>query len=158
MDHAHSDYFEGTSCQPAVLAQAMSALLADLQAKGLKDWTLVVLGTEFDRRPRINGSDGRNGSNTHSDNFERTPRQAAVLDQAMSAVLADLQTKGLPAQTQVVLATEFGHTPRINDNDGRDHHDTVFTCLLAGAGIKRGTPTATTSRGPPGKPRPSTRL
>ena len=79
---------------------------------------------------------GSGVDHAYSDYFEGTPSQEAVLYEAMSALLADLQSKGLPAQTQVVLATEFGHTPRINDNDGRDHHDTVFTCLLAGAGIK----------------------
>ena len=47
----------------------------------------------------------------YSDNFEGTPRQAAVLDQAMSALLADLQPKGLLHQTLVVLGTEFGRTP-----------------------------------------------
>ena len=59
-------------------------------------------------------------------------------DQAMSALLADLQAKGLLDQTLVVLGTEFGRTPRINDADGRDHHNKAFTCLLAGAGIKGG--------------------
>ncbi len=45
----------------------------------------------------------------------------------MSALYADLQAKGLK-QTLVILATEFGHTPGISDNDGREHD--VFTCLL----------------------------
>ncbi len=40
----------------------------------------------------------------------------------MIARPADLQAKGLLAQTLVVLGTEFGRTSRINDNDGRDHH------------------------------------
>ena len=53
----------------------------------------------------------------------------------MSALLADLHAKGLLAQTLVVLGTEFGRTPRINDNDGRDDHSEQFKCLLAGAGI-----------------------
>ncbi len=53
----------------------------------------------------------------HSDNLAGTPRQAAVLDQVMSALFADLQSKGPLAQMLVVLATEFGRTPRIN-NDG----------------------------------------
>ena len=60
----------------------------------------------------------------------------------MIALLADRHGKGLLDQTPMVLASEFGHTPRINDNSGRDHRDKAFTCLLAGAGI-----TATTSRG-----------
>ena len=51
----------------------------------------------------------------------------------MIAVLADLQPKGLLDQTLVVLATEFGRTPRIHQNDGRDHGDEMVACLLAGA-------------------------
>ena len=54
----------------------------------------------------------------------------------MIALLADLQSKGLLDQMLVVLGSEFVRTPRINDNDGRDHHDNAFTCLLAGAGIE----------------------
>ncbi len=78
------------------------------------------------------------GWDTHSDNFEGTECQAALLDQAMSTLLADLQAKRLLGQTLVVLGTEFGRTPRINGNDGRDHHNRAFTCLLAGAGINGG--------------------
>ena len=63
---------------------------------------------------------------THSDNCEGTPRQAAVLDQAMSALLAELHVKGLLDQTLVVLGIEIGRTPRIIDNDGRDHHNKGF--------------------------------
>ena len=72
---------------------------------------------------------------TRADNFEGTPRQAAVLDHA-TAPLTDLQAKGLLDQTLVVLATEFGRTPQINDNDGRDRHNKASTCMLAGAGIR----------------------
>ena len=43
-----------------------------------------------------------------------------------------IQAKGLLDQTLVVLGSEFGRRSRINDNDGRDHHSTAFTCLLAG--------------------------
>ena len=75
---------------------------------------------------------------THQDNFERVPDLAANLDQALSALLADLSDRGLLEETLVVVATEFGRTPKINDNDGRDHHPRVFTCLLAGGGAKGG--------------------
>ncbi len=54
----------------------------------------------------------------------------------MSTLLADLHVKGLLSETPAVLGTDFGRTPWINDNDGRDHHDKAFTYLLAGAGIK----------------------
>ena len=56
----------------------------------------------------------------------------------MSALLADLNAKGLLNQTLVVLSTEFSRTPWIDNNDGRDHHNRAFSCLLAWAGIKGG--------------------
>ena len=74
----------------------------------------------------------------------------------MIALLADLQTKWLLDQTLVVLGTEFGRTPRMNDNDGRDHHNKAFTCLLTGAGVE-GTCKATTARGRHGRPQSCTR-
>ncbi len=108
----------------------MIALLADLQSKGLLDQTLVV-GTEFGRTARVNDDDWREhhhkafmrllaGADTHSDNFEGTPQQAAVLNHAIGDPLVDPQAKGLLDQTLVVLGSEFGRTPRINDNDGGD--------------------------------------
>ena len=44
----------------------------------------------------------------------------------MTPVLADLPAKGLLDQTLVVLGTEFSRAPRINDNDGREHHNEAF--------------------------------
>lgn len=55
----------------------------------------------------------------------------------MGALLADRSAMGLLDQTLVVPDTEFGGTARINDNDGREHHDKAVTCLLAGAGIEK---------------------
>jgi uncharacterized protein (DUF1501 family) len=49
-----------------------------------------------------------------------------------------LESRGLLDETLVVLATEFGRTPEINQNDGRDHHPKAFTCLMAGGGIRGG--------------------
>ncbi|NBW96830.1 MAG: DUF1501 domain-containing protein, partial [Planctomycetia bacterium] len=63
---------------------------------------------------------------------------AGTLDTAMAALLSDLGDRGLLGSTVVVLATEFGRTPRINENAGRDHHPAVFSCVLAGAGVKGG--------------------
>ena len=146
----HSDNFEETQRHAAVLDQATSAVLAVHQAKGLLHQALVVLCTEFGRKPPINENDrlnyheevvacllagaGMGGWDTHSDNFEGTPRQAVGLNQAISVLLERPDAKGLLEQTLVVLGTEFGRPPRINDNDRRDHRDT-FTCLLGGAGM-----------------------
>ncbi|MEC7566561.1 MAG: DUF1501 domain-containing protein [Planctomycetota bacterium] len=60
------------------------------------------------------------------------------LDNAVSALLTDLKQKGLLESTLVVVATEFGRTPKINVNAGRDHHPAAFSTILAGGGIKTG--------------------
>lgn len=75
---------------------------------------------------------------THTNNFERVEENAAVLDQAMATLLADLELRGMLEETMVVLATEFGRTPKINENEGRDHSPTAFSCVLAGGGIRGG--------------------
>ena len=59
-------------------------------------------------------------------------------DQPIAALLADLQQRGLLDETLVVLTTEFGRSPVINYNAGRDHHPAVFSAALAGGGIKGG--------------------
>ena len=78
------------------------------------------------------------GWDTHVKNFERIPELCRQLDQAMSALLDDLQARGLLAETLVVLATEFGRTPVINQNDGRDHFPGAFSFVFAGGGIAGG--------------------
>ncbi|MCB1062732.1 MAG: DUF1501 domain-containing protein [Verrucomicrobiae bacterium] len=75
---------------------------------------------------------------THNGNFVEVPEKADVLDQALSALLQDLEVRGLLDDTLVVLATEFGRTPEINQNEGRDHHPKAFTCLMAGGGVRGG--------------------
>ena len=78
------------------------------------------------------------GWDMHRELFEELPTRAAALDRALAALLDDLADRGLLSTTLVVLATEFGRTPRINENAGRDHHPAVFSCVLAGAGVKGG--------------------
>ena len=75
---------------------------------------------------------------THNSNFVNVPDMAGKLDAALSTLLIDLQRRGMLHDTLVVLATEFGRTPEINANEGRDHHPQAFSCLLAGGGIKGG--------------------
>jgi len=74
----------------------------------------------------------------HREIFEELPESAGNLDAGMSALVTDLEKRGLLSSTLVVLATEFGRTPRINENAGRDHHPAVFSCVLAGAGVQGG--------------------
>ncbi len=75
---------------------------------------------------------------THNANFTRVPELCDELDAAMSTLLGDLESRGMLNETLVVLATEFGRTPEINANDGRDHHPAGFSCVLAGGGIRGG--------------------
>jgi hypothetical protein len=75
---------------------------------------------------------------THNANFTRVPELCDELDAALSTLLQDLESRGMLNETLVVLATEFGRTPEINVNDGRDHHPSGFSCVLAGGGIRGG--------------------
>ncbi|MEM7783114.1 MAG: DUF1501 domain-containing protein [Planctomycetota bacterium] len=80
------------------------------------------------------------GWDTHGDNFNRVQDRSSIVDQALSSLLEDLETEGMLDSTLVVLATEFGRTPKIHvDRDnGRNHYPQAFSCLLAGGGIKGG--------------------
>jgi uncharacterized protein (DUF1501 family) len=60
------------------------------------------------------------------------------LDQGLSALLEDLQQRGLLSTTLVVVAGEFGRTPQINKYGGRDHWPACFSVLLAGCGVRAG--------------------
>ncbi len=79
------------------------------------------------------------GWDTHDDNFDRVADQAAVLDQALSNLLIELAERGMLDETLVVVATEFGRSPEINQNQGRDHYPKAFSCMLAGGGVRGGT-------------------
>ena len=59
-------------------------------------------------------------------------------DQALAALINDLDASGRLDETLVVVSSEFGRTPKINKDAGRDHWPRVFNVLLAGGGIKRG--------------------
>lgn len=76
---------------------------------------------------------------THVNNFVDVPERCDILDRALSALIQDLESKGLLDETLVVLASEFGRTPEINVNEGRDHYPKAFTALMAGGGVKGGT-------------------
>lgn len=80
------------------------------------------------------------GWDMHSNiyNTDTLPNRAGIMDRAMGNLLKDLGERGLLEDTLVVLTTEFGRTPQINYNAGRDHHPAAFSSVLAGAGIKGG--------------------
>jgi hypothetical protein len=80
----------------------------------------------------------RGGFDNHGNIFPAMTNHGAVMDPAIGSLIADLNTSGLLSKTLVVVLSEFGRTPRINDNAGRDHWARVFSCLIAGGGIKGG--------------------
>ncbi len=79
------------------------------------------------------------GWDTHQQNFATLrDRLAPPLDQAISALLDDLDSRGILDTTLVAVMGEFGRTPRINANAGRDHHGRASSVLLAGGGLRSG--------------------
>jgi hypothetical protein len=79
-----------------------------------------------------------NGWDTHQQNNERVGKLASQVDPAFAALIHDLKRRGLLESTLVVWMGEFGRTPKINPNAGRDHFPKVFNVALAGGGVKGG--------------------
>jgi microcompartment protein CcmK/EutM len=75
---------------------------------------------------------------THSKNTDALKQLMPLMDQTYSALLEDLEQRGLLEDTLVVWMAEFGRTPKINGNAGRDHWGHVFSTALAGGGVKGG--------------------
>ncbi|MAV34619.1 MAG: hypothetical protein CMJ59_04090 [Planctomycetaceae bacterium] len=76
---------------------------------------------------------------SHSDNFvQHKSFLLPPADQSLSALIEDLQQRGLLESTLVVAMGEFGRTPKINGNAGRDHWPDCYSVLLAGGGVKGG--------------------
>ena len=78
------------------------------------------------------------GWDTHQGNFIRVPERCNILDRGMASLISDLEARGLLDETLIVLASEFGRTPRINQNVGRDHYPKAFSGVFAGGGIVGG--------------------
>jgi hypothetical protein len=78
------------------------------------------------------------GWDTHGDNFTQVKSLCDVLDPAWSTLMKDLRDRGLLESTMVVWMGEFGRTPKINPNNGRDHFPAAWSVVLGGAGIKGG--------------------
>jgi uncharacterized protein (DUF1501 family) len=64
--------------------------------------------------------------------------QMPAFDQGFAALIRDLERTGLLARTIVMVSSEFGRTPKINKDAGRDHWPKVFSVVLAGGGFKKG--------------------
>jgi len=109
---------------------------------------LVEAGTRFVEViwPKVANSD-RHSWDVHVDLSKRMKNEAApMLDAGVSALIEDLDQRGLLSETLVVVVGEFGRSPQRgvstsgnqNADDGRDHWPYCYTALIAGAGVKRG--------------------
>ena len=77
------------------------------------------------------------GWDTHVANFINMPRLCDTLDTALAALINDLELRGMLDSTMIVVTSEFGRTPKINSNQGRDHYP-IFSAAMFGGGIKGG--------------------
>jgi hypothetical protein len=82
----------------------------------------------------------------HGDNFGALRQDLPLLDQGLSALIRDLHQRGLEKDVSVVVWGEFGRTPTINKDAGRDHWPRVSCALLAGGGMKHGQVIGATDR------------
>ncbi len=78
------------------------------------------------------------GWDTHAQNFEAVKTLSQTLDPAWATLLSDLRERGMLEDTLVVWMGEFGRTPKINDNLGRDHWPDAWSTVLCGGGIRGG--------------------
>ena len=83
---------------------------------------------------------------SHGKNFDLVRDHGAKLDQAFSALLDDLQARGLLGDVTVIAWGEFGRSPKINKGAGRDHWPQVSCALLAGGGMRTGQAIGATNR------------
>ncbi len=86
------------------------------------------------------------GWDTHQNNFDAVKRQCDILDPAWATLMADLQERGLLDSTLIVWMGEFGRTPKINPQKGRDHWPNSWATVLAGGGIQGGQAIGKTSK------------
>jgi hypothetical protein len=106
---------------------------AMLMARRLAEAGLPMVAIHFNEMTICDGWD------THSKNFEALQGELLpMVDQSVSALIEDLEQRGLLEETLVVVMGEFGRTPRINAQAGRDHWGLCQSVLLAGGGIRGG--------------------
>ena len=97
---------------------------------------LVEAGVRF---VTVYYSPGIVGWDTHEQNFKLLrERLLPATEQTLPTLIHDLEARGLLDETLVVWTGEFGRTPKINKNAGRDHWPQCYTLLMAGGGLKRG--------------------
>ena len=86
------------------------------------------------------------GWDTHGQNFDRMREQLPALSRALTALIEDLDAHGQLDDTLIMMSGEFGRTPRINGNAGRDHWPRAAFFFVAGGGLQHGQAIGTTNR------------
>ncbi len=108
---------------------------------------LVETGVTFVEVEMNGAGPGVGNWDTHRDNFETTRRLSAMADPAFATLVRELRERGRLERTLIIWMGEFGRTPRINPNAGRDHYPRAFSVALAGGGIRGGRVIGATSAG-----------
>jgi hypothetical protein len=97
------------------------------------------------------------GWDTHGQNFQTLKKQLPKVDQGIANLIQDLHDRGMADDVVTVMWGEFGRTPKINMNAGRDHWSPVMSAMIAGGGLKMGQAVgASTEKGERPKDRPCT--
>ena len=97
------------------------------------------------------------GWDTHGQNFQTLKKQLPLVDRAVANLVQDLHDRGMQNDVVTIMWGEFGRTPKINMNAGRDHWGPVMGAMIAGGGLKMGQAVGTTTaRGERPKDRPYT--
>jgi hypothetical protein len=99
---------------------------------------LVERGVPFVEVSLSSSVAGGFGWDTHANNFEAVKALSAELDAGWASLMTDLSDRGLLESTTIVWMGEFGRTPQINGQAGRDHFPRAWSCVLAGGGIQGG--------------------
>ncbi len=127
--------------KPEVVARYGNTLFGNtaLVARRLVEQGVRFVNVTFDlyERPKLIDYDAWD---THTNNFKILKNnKLPVFDQVYSALLEDLEVRGMLDETLVLVMSEMGRTPRVNGNAGRDHWTFCYGAMMAGAGIKGGT-------------------
>ncbi len=85
------------------------------------------------------------GWDTHIGNFDAVKQLSGILDPAWATLIADLSGRGLLETTTLIWMGEFGRTPKINPQQGRDHFAAAWSAVLGGGGVKGGQAVGKTS-------------
>src|SRR5207302_8189928 len=125
---AHEQLFD-VAREPQRLRDRYGPTLFGQQALAAR--RLVEAGVPFVRV-------GRAWWDSHGQNFETHQEMVPELDHVMCTLLDDLEQRGLLESTLVITLAEFGRTPAINPQLGRDHFASAWSCTLSGCGVRGG--------------------